>query len=113
MLQIENGDGADDGAVDISEPPDGHHHDELEAEHDHEVLGAEKLRVEREETPRQTLLMFLSATFDAAARVAHLVYFGSDYEEAGGDTAAGLTSSPWPSRDWRHWSPMARREERC
>lgn len=31
----------------------------------------------------ETLLLFLSAAFDAAARVAHLVYFGSDYEEAG------------------------------
>ncbi len=31
----------------------------------------------------ETLLLFLSATFDAAARVAHLVYFGSDYDEAG------------------------------
>jgi hypothetical protein len=31
----------------------------------------------------ETLLLFLSATFDAAARVAHLVYFGGDYEEAG------------------------------
>lgn len=31
----------------------------------------------------ETLLLFLSATFDAAARVAHLVYFGGDYDEAG------------------------------
>jgi hypothetical protein len=31
----------------------------------------------------ETLLLFLSATFDAAARVAHLVYFGGEYEEAG------------------------------
>lgn len=31
----------------------------------------------------ETLLLFLSATFDAAARVAHLVYLGSDYDEAG------------------------------
>ncbi len=31
----------------------------------------------------ETLLLFLSATFDAAARVAHLVYLGGDYEEAG------------------------------
>jgi hypothetical protein len=31
----------------------------------------------------ETLLLFLSATFDAAARVAHLVYLGDDYEEAG------------------------------
>jgi hypothetical protein len=31
----------------------------------------------------ETLLMFLSAAFDAAARVAHVVYFGSDYSTAG------------------------------
>jgi hypothetical protein len=31
----------------------------------------------------ETLLMFLSAAFDAAARVAHVVYFGSDYSSAG------------------------------
>lgn len=31
----------------------------------------------------ETLMLFLSAAFDAAARVAHVVYFGSDYEEAG------------------------------
>lgn len=31
----------------------------------------------------ETLLLFLSATFDAAARVAHLVYFAGDYDEAG------------------------------
>lgn len=31
----------------------------------------------------ETLLLFLSATFDAAARVAHIVYLGADYEEAG------------------------------
>ena len=31
----------------------------------------------------ETLLLFLSATFDAAARVAHLVYFGRNYDEAG------------------------------
>jgi hypothetical protein len=31
----------------------------------------------------ETLLMFLSAAFDAAARVAHVVYFGSDYSAAG------------------------------
>jgi hypothetical protein len=31
----------------------------------------------------ETLLMFLSAAYDAAARVAHVVYFGSDYSNAG------------------------------
>lgn len=31
----------------------------------------------------ETLLMFLSAAYDAAARVAHVVYFGSDYNNAG------------------------------
>jgi hypothetical protein len=31
----------------------------------------------------ETLLLFLSAMFDAAARVAHLVYFGGNYEDAG------------------------------
>jgi hypothetical protein len=31
----------------------------------------------------ESLLLFLSAAFDATARVAHLVYFGDDYEEAG------------------------------
>jgi hypothetical protein len=31
----------------------------------------------------ETLLMFLSAGFDAAARVAHVVYFGGDYGSAG------------------------------
>jgi hypothetical protein len=31
----------------------------------------------------ETLLMFLSASFDAAARVAHVVYFGGDYGSAG------------------------------
>jgi hypothetical protein len=44
----------------------------------------------------ETLLLFLSATFDAAARVAHLVYFGGDYEEAGwrrGDWAKRLAAA--------------------
>jgi hypothetical protein len=31
----------------------------------------------------ESLLLFLSAVFDAAARVAHVVYINSDYEEAG------------------------------
>lgn len=31
----------------------------------------------------ETFLLFLAAAFDAAARVAHLVYIGRDYEEAG------------------------------
>jgi hypothetical protein len=31
----------------------------------------------------ETLLLFLSAAFDATARVAHIVYLGGDYEEAG------------------------------
>lgn len=31
----------------------------------------------------EALMLFLSATFDTAARVAHLVYVGRDYEEAG------------------------------
>jgi len=31
----------------------------------------------------ETLLLFLSAAFDATARVAHLVYLGPDYKEAG------------------------------
>lgn len=30
----------------------------------------------------ETLLLFLSAAFDATARVAHVVYFGGNYEEA-------------------------------
>jgi hypothetical protein len=38
----------------------------------------------------ETLLMFLSAAFDAAARVAHVVYFGSDYSSAG-----------WRREQWR------------
>jgi hypothetical protein len=38
----------------------------------------------------ETLLMFLSAAFDAAARVAHVVYFGSDYSRAG-----------WRREQWR------------
>jgi hypothetical protein len=44
----------------------------------------------------ETLLLFLSAMFDAAARVAHLVYFGADYEEAGwrrGDWAKQLAAA--------------------
>ena len=43
VLQIEDRDGSDDGPVDVAEPADGDHHDELEAEDDHEVLGAEEL----------------------------------------------------------------------
>ena len=31
----------------------------------------------------EMFLMFLSAAFDAVARVAHVVYFGSDYSSAG------------------------------
>jgi hypothetical protein len=39
----------------------------------------------------ETLLMFLSAAFDAAARVAHTVYFGSNYSDAG-----------WRKSAWRN-----------
>ena len=38
----------------------------------------------------ETLLMFLSAAFDATARIAHTVYFGSNYSDAG-----------WRKSTWR------------
>ena len=47
------GHGADNGAVDASEAADGDHDDEEQADDDPEVLGAEKLRVEREQPARE------------------------------------------------------------
>jgi hypothetical protein len=40
----------------------------------------------------ETLLLFLSATFDATARVAHVIYLGGSYEEA------GWRRGPWLDR---------------
>ena len=54
LLEVEDGDGARDGAVDVAEAADGHHDDELDAEHDREGLGRDDEEREREETAAET-----------------------------------------------------------